>query len=74
MFIISRMKKGLASRTALKFERYQIERTEQNMSATYTTFRTHTISQSDVYHEIFRQKYYCHKTLTSPTKIKISFS
>mgnify|MGYP000899730396 CR=1 FL=1 len=38
----------MKNRTALKLERYQFEKTQKNMSATVTTFRTHTLAKSDV--------------------------
>lgn len=41
--------KNSKTKTALKFERLQIQKNEQNMSSDIITFRTHTLSKSEVF-------------------------
>lgn len=38
------------NKTKLKFERFEIKKNEQNMSSDFITFRTHTLSKSEVFY------------------------
>lgn len=48
-FIKMMKNKNSKTKTALKFERLQIQKNEQNMSSDIITFRTHTLSKSEVF-------------------------